>query len=97
MGGSVHRNTAKKINEYRITARKVNETPSPQHVFSSPFSKPVSASRLSVASHVFSTRELIHLQLKLVKIILLYFKQNIKTHHNAFYYCPRVDTADAGL
>ena len=32
-GGSEHRNTAKIINEHRITARKVNETPSPQHVF----------------------------------------------------------------
>ena len=31
-GGSEHRNTAKKINGHRITARKVNETPSPQHV-----------------------------------------------------------------
>jgi len=37
MGGSEHRNTAKKkINEHRITARKVNETPSPQHVFLAP-------------------------------------------------------------
>jgi len=26
----------KKINEHRITARKVNETPSPQHVFLAP-------------------------------------------------------------
>ena len=35
MGGSEHRNTAKKkkkINGHRITAGKVNETPSPQHV-----------------------------------------------------------------
>ena len=46
MGGSVHRNTAKNINEHRITARKVNETPSPQHVFSLTVSKPVYASRL---------------------------------------------------
>ena len=34
MGGPVYRNTGKKVNEHRITARKVNETPSPQHVFS---------------------------------------------------------------
>ena len=28
-----HRNTAKKINEHRIIARKVDETPSPQQLF----------------------------------------------------------------
>ena len=28
-----HRNSAKKINEHRITARKVDETPSPQQLF----------------------------------------------------------------
>jgi len=28
--------THKKIKEHRITARKVNETPSPQHVFLAP-------------------------------------------------------------
>ena len=33
MGDFEHRNTAKKINELRITATKVNETPSLQHVF----------------------------------------------------------------
>ena len=32
-GGPKHRNTAKKINEHRITARKVDETPSPQQLF----------------------------------------------------------------
>jgi len=39
MVGSEHRNTAtpqKNINEHRITARNVNETPSPQHVFLAP-------------------------------------------------------------
>ena len=35
-GGSEHRNTAKLLNEHRITARKVNETPSLQHVFLAP-------------------------------------------------------------
>ena len=36
-GGSARRNTAKKkINEHRITARKVNETPSPQHLLLAP-------------------------------------------------------------
>ena len=30
-GGAEHRNTAKEINEHRITARKVDETPSPLH------------------------------------------------------------------
>ena len=30
-GGPEHHNTAKKINEYRITARKVNKTLSPSH------------------------------------------------------------------
>ena len=33
MGGPEHRNTTKKINEHRITARKVHETPSPQQLF----------------------------------------------------------------
>ena len=33
MGGPEHRNTAKKINEQRITARKVDETPTPQQLF----------------------------------------------------------------
>jgi len=37
MGGSKHCNTAKKINEHHITARKVDETPSPQHVFLAPW------------------------------------------------------------
>jgi len=36
-GGSEHCNTANKINEHRITARKVNETPSPQHIFLVPW------------------------------------------------------------
>ena len=31
-GGPEHRNTAKKINEHRITARKVDGTPSPQQL-----------------------------------------------------------------
>ena len=30
-GGFKDRNTAKKVNEHRITARKVDETPSPSH------------------------------------------------------------------
>jgi len=34
-GGSEHSNTAEKINEHCITARKVNETPSPQHLLCS--------------------------------------------------------------
>jgi len=37
MGGAEHRSTAKEINKHRITARKVNETPSPQHVFLAPW------------------------------------------------------------
>ena len=36
MGGSEHRNTAKKINKHRTTARKVSETPAPQLVFLAP-------------------------------------------------------------
>jgi len=36
MGGSKHCNTAKKINEHHITARKVNESPSSQLVFLAP-------------------------------------------------------------
>ena len=35
MGGCEHRNIAEKINEHRITAREVNETLSPQHLFRS--------------------------------------------------------------
>ena len=31
MGGPEHRSTAKKNNEHRITARKIEETPSPSH------------------------------------------------------------------
>jgi len=34
-GDSEHRNTAEKINQHRITAREVNETPSPQHLLRS--------------------------------------------------------------
>ena len=33
MGDPEHRNTAKKINEHRITAWKVDGTPSPQQLF----------------------------------------------------------------
>ena len=32
-GGLEHRNIAKNVNEHRITARKVHETPSPQQLF----------------------------------------------------------------
>ena len=33
LGGSEHGNTAKKFNNHRITARKFDETPSPQYIF----------------------------------------------------------------
>ena len=33
MGEPQHRNTAKKFNAHRITARKIDETPSPQQLF----------------------------------------------------------------
>ena len=32
-GGPEHRNSANKINEHRITAREIDETPSPQQLF----------------------------------------------------------------
>ena len=37
LGDSEHRNTAKKITQHRITARKVDETPSPQYIFLSSY------------------------------------------------------------